>query len=106
MDNTAKQIKRLWTAVIILSILFITSIGVSIYSAFQIKSVASKIPSYTEIKNDIKTLNNLYKVSEAQVPKVYNYTKEKAVEGYEYTKDKAGQLVDFIKEKTKDDKKK
>lgn len=106
MDNTAKQIKRLWTAVIILSILFITSIGVSIYSVFQIKSVASKIPSYTEIKNDIKALNNLYKVSEVQVPKAYNYTKEKAVEGYEYTKEKAGQLVDFIKEKTKDDKKK
>jgi len=106
MNNTEKQIKRLWIAVIVLSILFVTSIGVSIYSAFQIRSVASKIPSYTEIKNDIKTLNNLYKVSEVQVPKAYNYTKEKAVAGYEYTKEKTSQLFEYIKEKTTDEKKK
>lgn len=105
MDNTAKQIKRLWIAVIILSFLFFISVTASIYSAIQIKSVASKIPSYTEIKNDIKALNNLYKVSEVQVPKAYNYTKEKAVEGYKYTKEKTTQLINYIKDKTSDDKK-
>ena len=100
-----KRIKRLEIMVVILSILFVTSIGVSIYSAFQIRSVASKIPSYTEIKNDIKTLNNLYKVSEVQVPKAYNYTKEKTVQAYEYSKEKTGQLINFIKDKTTDEKK-
>jgi len=101
MENTAKQIKRLWIAVIVLSFLFVTSIGVSIYSAMQIRTVASKIPSYHEIKEDIKTLNNLYKVSEVQVPKAYNYTKEKTSQAYKYSKEKASQLVEYFEDKTK-----
>jgi predicted PurR-regulated permease PerM len=99
-----KRIKRLEIAVIILSILFIISVTVSIYSAIQIRTVASKVPSYKEIKEDIKALNNLYKISEVKVPKAYNYTKEKAVEGYDYTKEKASELMNYFKEKTEENK--
>lgn len=97
-----KRIKRLERAVITLSILFIISVTVSIYSAIQIRTVASKVPSYKEIKEDIVALNKLYKISEVQVPKAYNYTKEKAVKGYDYTKEKASELLNYIKEKTKE----
>lgn len=99
-----KRIKRLEIAVVILSILFIISVTVSIYSAIQIRAVASKVPSYKEIKEDIVALNKLYKISEVQVPKAYNYTKDKAVKGYDYTKEKASELMDYIKEKTHDKK--
>lgn len=104
MEQTEKRIKRLERAVIVLSILFIVSVSVSIYSAIQIRTVASKVPSYKEIKEDIQALNKLYKISEVQVPKAYNYTKEKTIEGYNYTKEKASELMDYIKEKTHEQK--
>ena len=101
LNEMEKRIKRLERAVITLSVLFVISVFASIYSAIQIRSVADKIPSYQEIKEDIKTLNKIYKVSEVQVPKAYNYTKEKAVQSYTYTKEKTNELIKYVKSKTK-----
>lgn len=91
-----KRIKRLEIAVITLLILFFVSIFFSIYSASQIRTVASKIPDYKEIKEDIKTLNQIYKISEVKIPKAYDYTKNKVNQGYEYSKNKLTELVDLI----------
>lgn len=91
-----KRVKRLEIAVIVLLIMFFVSVFVSIYSAFQIKAVASKIPDYKEIKEDIKTLNQIYKISEVKIPKAYDYTKIKVSQGYEYSKNKLTELVDLI----------
>jgi hypothetical protein len=88
-----RRIKRLERAVIILSVLFVLSIFTSIYSAMQIRAVASKIPSYSEIKKDIQTLNTIYKISEVKVPKAYNYTKVKVSEAYSYSKEHLVKLL-------------
>ena len=96
------RIKRLEITVVILAVLLLVSVFATVYSAIQIRTVASSIPSYKEIKEDIKTLNNIYKVSEVKIPKAYKYTKEKASQGYDYTKEKATELIDyFSKDKEK-----
>lgn len=102
----SKRIKRLEIAVIVLCFLFVVSVSTSIWSAMQIRTMASSLPSYKELKEDIKTLNAVYKISVDKAPKVYNYTKAKTIQGYEYGKEKTNALIDFFKEKTKEDKKK
>jgi predicted PurR-regulated permease PerM len=99
-----KRIKRLEVTVVILAALLLISVFATVYSAIQIKTVVSSIPNYKEIKEDIKTLNAIYKVSEVKIPKAYNYTKEKAVNGYDYASDKASDLLNYIKEKTNEPK--
>lgn len=94
------KIKRLQVAVVVLFVLFIISVSTSIYSAIQIKTLTNSIPSYKDIKEDIKALNEIYKISETKVPEAYEYTKEKAIEGYEYGKEKTSKLINYIKDKT------
>lgn len=103
-----RKVKRLQIAVVALGILFVLSICVSIYSAMQIRMVANNLPSYKEIKEDIKTLNSIYCVSKVEVPKAYNYTKEKANVAkekinvaYEYSKEKTNSIISYFKEKKK-----
>jgi len=91
-----KRVKRLEITVIILSVALIMSLCGIWYSAIQIKSIGSKIPSYQEIKQDIQTLNNLYKISEQKVPQAYDYTKDKVGKAYDYSKDKVKELTNFI----------
>lgn len=95
------RIRRLEIAVVILSIMFLGTLGMSVYCAVQMEALVAKVPSYHEIKEDIKTLNKMYKVSEVQVPKAYKYTKEKVSVGYDYTKEKTSELVNYIKKQTK-----
>jgi hypothetical protein len=102
--HNEKRIKRLEIAVVILSVLLLITSTAAVYSAIQIRTVASSIPSYKEIKEDIKTLNALYKVSEEKLPKAYNYTKDKTVKAYDYTKEKTNELIQYLKEKTEDKK--
>lgn len=88
-----KRIKRLEVTVVILAALLLISVFATVYSAIQIKTVVSSIPNYKEIKEDIKTLNAIYKVSEVKIPKAYNYAS-----------DKANDLLNYIKEKTNEPK--
>ena len=92
-----KKVNRLQIAVVILSCLFVVSVSVSIWSAMQIRIVSNSLPNYHEIKEDIKTLNNIYQVTSKKAPAVYNYTKEKAETSYTYTKGKVNDLVDYFK---------
>jgi predicted PurR-regulated permease PerM len=94
MKNQESKIKRLEIAVISLSILFVLSIFVSMYGFYQIKSLSDKIPSYKEIKEDIKFIKNNY-------PR----TKEKIVAGYEYTKEKTSAAKEVVNDKVSDAKK-
>lgn len=88
-----KRIQRLEIAVVMLSVLFVILIITTFYVSAQVKAVSDKIPSYNEIKEDIKTLNKIYKVSEVEVPKAYNYTKGKTLELFEYIKTSADSLL-------------
>jgi ABC-type dipeptide/oligopeptide/nickel transport system permease component len=105
IQNLKSRLRRLEIMFVIVLIMFGTSVGFSIYSAMQIRSVAGKIPSYQEIKKDIERLNDIYKISEQKVPQAYNYTKEKAAQGYNYSKEKANELLEYLKEKSKEKKK-
>lgn len=91
-----KKIKRLEIAVVILSILFVFSIFVSIYAVSQITMLSNKIPSYSEVKEDIKFLKGAYEVTANKADSLH--LKEKVVKGYDYTVDKASDLVDYLKE--------
>lgn len=95
------RIRRLEIAVVILSIMFLGTLGMSVYCAVQMEALVAKVPSYHEIKEDIKTLNKMYKVSEVQVPKAYNYTKEKIGNGYDSVLVMSNQLVEQLKKKWK-----
>lgn len=108
-QNQEQRIKRLETAVRILTVLFILSIGFSIYAFYQITAVTSKIPSYSELKEDVKSIRKLYDKSVDAVPVVkekvsdgYNYTKDKVSDGYDYTKEKVSDGYDYTKKKTND----
>lgn len=94
-----KKIRRLEIAVVVLSILFVFSIFVSIYAVSQITMLSNKIPSYTEVKEDIKFLKGAYLVTEKKVDSLH--IKDKVVKGYDYTVDKASDLVDYLKEQKK-----
>lgn len=103
-NNLEKRIKRLEKQVLALFIALIVTSLSAIYCAIQIKSIAttvSQIPSYHEIKEDIKTLNKLYQVSEKKIPEAYDYTKDKATKAYDYSKEKSQELIQYFKEKTK-----
>lgn len=91
-----KRLKRLEIAVVVLSILFVLSIFVSIYAVSQITMLSNKIPSYTEIKNDIKYIKAAYVVSEAKVKEMH--VQETVSKAYNYTSEKTGALVDYLKE--------
>ena len=91
-----KRLKRLEIAVVVLSILFVFSIFVSIYAVSQITMLSNKIPSYTEVKEDIKFLKGAYLVTEKKVDSLH--IKDKVVKGYDYTVDKASDLVHYLKE--------
>lgn len=91
-----KRIKRLEIAVIILTILFVLSIFISIYTVSQITMLSNKIPSYKEIKEDIKFIKSAYVVSESKVKEMH--IQEKLTKGYNYTTEKTSQLVGYIKE--------
>ena len=104
-ENQEDRIKRLERAVRGLTIAFIISIGFSIYAFFQIKAMASSIPSYHELKEDVQTLKKFYDASPILKEKAeqgYNYTKDKVVDGYEYSKDKVVDGYNYTKEKTGD----
>lgn len=94
-----KRLKRLEIAVVILSILFVLSIFVSIYAVGQITMLANKIPSYTEVKEDIKYIKAAYIVSEAKVKEMH--VQETVSKAYNYTSEKTGALVDYLKKQKK-----
>jgi predicted PurR-regulated permease PerM len=103
MENQERRIKRLENAVRGLTIVLILSIGFSIYAFYQITAITSSIPSYRELKEDIKSIKNAAPVIKEKVDytteKVadgYNYTKEKVSEGYDYTKEKANDVIDYF----------
>lgn len=110
MENQEKRIKRLENAVRGLTIAFILSIGFSIYAFYQITAITSSIPSYRELKEDVKSLSKIYDKSVEAVPVVketvngakdkvvdgYNYTTEKVSDGYDYTKEKANDVIDYF----------
>lgn len=103
LQKLQKQVKRLQIFVGILFFLFLTSVGFTIYGTMQIRTVASvvdKIPSYKEVREDIKTLKGLINISEKKVPEAYNFTKKKAIQGLQYSKEKAEQGYQYSKEKT------
>lgn len=93
MKNQETRIKRLEIAVIALSVSFVISICVSIFAYMQIATLSSKLPSYHELKEDVKILKGAYEVTKKKVPVV----KEAIVDGYEYTKNKTGDLIDYFK---------
>lgn len=101
MKNQETRIKRLEMGVIALSVAFVVSICVSIYGFLQIAALSSKLPSYHELKEDVKILKGAYDVTKEKAPVV----KKAIVDSYEYTKDKASDLMIYIKgeEKTKQD---
>lgn len=110
MENQERRIKRLENAVRGLTIAFILSVGFSIYAFYQITAITSSIPSYKELKEDVKSLSKIYDKSVEAVPVVketvngakdkvvdgYNYTTEKVSEGYDYTKEKASDVIDYF----------
>ena len=103
MENQERRIKRLENAVRGLTIVLILSIGFSIYAFYQITAITSSIPSYQELKEDIKSIKNADPVIKEKVDytteKVadgYNYTREKVSEGYDYTKEKANDVIDYF----------
>lgn len=110
MENQEHRIKRLENAVRGLTIVLILSIGFSIYAFYQITAITSSIPSYKELKEDVKSLSKIYDRSVEAVPVVketvngakdkvvdgYNYTTEKVSEGYDYTKEKANDVIDYF----------
>ena len=85
MEN---KIKRLQSAVIILTVLFFISVSFSIYSAIQIKVIASKMLCYSEIKKDVLELNRLCTISETKFSKSSEYTRDKLSKGLEKLKKK------------------
>lgn len=91
-----RKTRPLKIAVVVLSILFVFSIFVSIYAVSQITMLSNKIPSYTEVKEDIKFLKGAYLVTEKKVDSLH--ITDKVVKGYDYTVDKAGDLVNYLKE--------
>ena len=93
MKNQETRIKRLEIAVIALAVAFIVSICVSIFAYMQIATLSSKLPSYHELKEDVKILKGAYDVTKEKVPVV----KKAVVDSYEYTKDKASDLMIYIK---------
>lgn len=93
MKNQEARIKRLEIAVIALSVAFVVSICVSIFAYMQIAALSSKLPSYHELKEDVKILKGAYEVTKEKAPVV----KKAIVDSYEYTKDKAEGLVDYFK---------
>lgn len=93
MNNQEKRIKRLEIGVIALAVAFIFSIGLSIFAYMQIAALSSKLPSYHELKEDIKVIKGAYEVTKEKAPVV----KKAVVDSYEYTKDKAGDLVNYFK---------
>lgn len=93
MKNQETRIKRLEIAVIALAVAFVVSICVSIYGFMQIAALSNKLPSYHELKEDVKILKGAYDVTKKKAPIV----KKAVVDSYEYTKDKAGDLVDYFK---------
>jgi hypothetical protein len=58
--------------------------------------LSNKIPSYTEVKEDIKFLKGAYLVTEKKVDSLH--ITDKVVKGYDYTVDKASDLVGYLKE--------
>ncbi len=93
MKNQETRIKRLEIAVVALLVAFVVSICVSIFAYMQIATLSSKLPSYHELKEDVKVLKGAYEVTKEKAPVV----KKAVVDSYEYTKDKAGDLVDYFK---------
>ena len=91
-----KRIKRLEIAVIVLTIVFVLSIFVSIYTVSQITMLSNKTPSYKEVKEDIKFIKTAYVISESKVREMH--IQENLTKGYNYTTEKTSQLVDYIKE--------
>lgn len=96
-----KRLRRLEIAVITLGLMLVVTFSVSVYCAIQMETLVAKVPSYTEIKEDIKTLNKMYKISEDKLPKAYNYTKEKVGNGYDTLVVKGSHLIEYLKKKTK-----
>lgn len=103
VENQERRIKRLENAVRGLTIAFILSIGFSVYAFYQITAITSSIPSYHELKEDIKSIKNAVPLVKEKVDytteKVadgYSYTKEKVSEGYNYTKEKANDVIDYF----------
>jgi type IV secretory pathway TrbF-like protein len=92
-----KKIRRLEIAVIVLSVLFVVSIFVSVYSVSQITMLANKIPDYKEVKADIKLLNDIYQVSSVKADSLH--VKDNVIKGYDYTVDKASEFIGFLKKK-------
>ena len=99
MKTPENRIKRLEISVITLSIMLVFSLSISIYGTLQIMALSSKIPSYKEIKEDIKLVKNAYEFSKSKAPIVKNAV----VDSYEYTKEKANGVIDYFK-KDKNDK--
>lgn len=93
MNNQEKRIKRLEIAVVALAFAFVVSIFISIFAYMQIAALSSKLPSYHELKEDVKIIKSAYEVTKDKAPVV----KKAVVDSYEYTKDKAGDLVDYFK---------
>jgi hypothetical protein len=104
-ENQEQRIKRLENAVRALTVFLILSIGFSVFAYYQITSITSKIPSYQELKEDVKSISELYDKSVEAVPVVkekVEYTKDKVVDGYNYTKEKVSDGYDYTKEKAND----
>lgn len=102
-DNQELRIKKLERSVRGLRIAFFLSIVISIIAFYQITVLASKVPSYSELKEDVKTLKKVVDAAPVVKEKAvqgYNYTKDKAVQGYNYTAEKVGQGYDYTKKKT------
>lgn len=99
VENQEKRIKRLENAVTGLTIAFILSFGFSVYAYYQITSLTNKIPSYQELKKDVKSISKLYDKSMKAVPVVkekVDYTTDKIVDGYNYTREKANDVIDYF----------
>lgn len=95
--NLEKRVKRLEVTIVILAITLVASMGFTVYGITQMLAFKSSIPSYKEIKEDVKQLKGVYNVTKEKAPKVYNYTKEKVSDGYDYTKDKVNGVIDYFK---------
>jgi hypothetical protein len=88
-----KRVKRLEITVVALIIMLFISISISIYGVLQVAALTSKIPSYKEIKEDVKILKDVYVVTKEKAPVV----KDAIVDSYEYTKGKTNDVINYFK---------
>lgn len=90
-----KRIKRLETAVVVLSVLFVLSLGLAGVAATELSAINKKIPDYNELKQDVQSLKTVYNVIEAKTDSLN--IKETLTTAYDSTFSKSGQVINYLK---------